>query len=173
GRMINSHQRAAYRVVLLAVNLADQYGVRYARKKSRAKRKVLHVSEKQPNCRVQGDGQNGGNDHGKILGECQGFKKPALLSFQRKNGHEGNRYDQKGEKARSSYLLYSANDNIFEISDPAFAVPVLELFMSLLDNDDGGVHHGAHSYCDPAKGHDVGRDIHPVHRNERDYDRNR
>ena len=96
-------------MVFLAVDFSDQDRIDHARQKLRPERKILHVGKKQPNCRVERDGEKSGDDHGKILGEGKRLEKPSFLGFQGKDRHERDRDDQQREKARSADFLYSAD----------------------------------------------------------------
>jgi hypothetical protein len=73
------------------VNLSHQNGVDHPGKETRAEIKAVGVREKQAHGRVEGDGEDGGDGHAEVLGECQGLEEPALLRLQRKNRHERDR----------------------------------------------------------------------------------
>ncbi len=160
-------------MILLAVDLSDQDGVGDSRQEPRPEGKILHVREQQPDCRIEGDRQKGGNDHRKVLGKCQRLEEPAFLGFERENGHERYRDHQQREKARPSDLLDGADHDRFEIPGPALHIPVLELLVRLLDYHDRRVHHGPDGDGNPAERHDIRGQVHFVHGDERDHHRDR
>ena len=173
--VVEAHERAADRVAFLAVDRADQNRVGHAAEPARPERERLEPGEQKPHRRIEGDRQDGRDRHREVLGEGERPEEPSLLRLEREDGEERDRDHQQREEARPAHLLDGPDDHRAEVAGTSGGLPVLELLVGLLDDDDRRVHHRADRHRDPAERHDVGRDVHRPHGDERqqDGDRNR
>ena len=115
--------------------------------------------------------QPGGGGHGVGLGEGERREQPALLCLQGEYRQEADGDDeQREEQRRPDFLGRAAHDL------PAILVRdrfTLEMFVHVLDHDNGRVHHGADGDGDAAERHDVGVDALAVHHDKGDQDADR
>src|SRR5205823_1851822 len=88
--------------------------------------------------------------------------------------NEADRDDQQREKERATHA-FGRNDDHARALDRArlalvFVAELFERLVRVLDHDDRRIHHRADRNRDAAKRHDVRRQIHPPHRDERQDD---
>lgn len=170
SQLIHAHEKTADRVFFLAVDASHQKGIDDGGAPPGPEAVRVQAGEKQPDGRVQGDGQHRGNDHGEVLGEGERFEEPPFLGFESENQHEGDGDDEECKKAGTSYLFHCGDNDLLEFSPAPFSAPMFQLLVGLLHDDDSGVHHGPDGDGNAAEGHDVGRDSHAVQRDEGDDD---
>ncbi len=117
--------------------------------------------------RSEGHAQEGSRGHREGLRKCQRLEQAALLSFQREDGQETHRDHEQGKKQRLPQLLAGGDDDLLAFPPGQPGRGVLQAFVDIFDHDHGLVAKHADGDRDPRQRHDVGRESHGVHRNER------
>ncbi len=121
--VVDPDQKAADGVFLFGVNRAHKKRVDHPGEPPRSETEILHAGEKEPQRRVQGDRQHGGDDHGQVLGIGQGLEEAAFLGLQGKDGQEGDGDHQQGKEAGAGHLLDGPDDHGAIIFPPALLIP--------------------------------------------------
>ena len=151
-RLVDPDQEAADRVLFLGPDGADQDGVRRPRQPAGPEAEGLEVGHGHPQRRIEGDGQEGGHDDRQRLGVGQGPEEAALLGLEGQHGEERRGDDEQGEEARAADLLDGPDDDPPVVLLAAVPVPLLDLLVGLLDDDDRGVDEGADGDGDARRG---------------------
>lgn len=100
--------------------------------------------------RNEGDGQAGGNRHGIGLGVGQRREQPPFLGFESEHGQEAEGDDQQRKEQRGSHLAGGLLDDTPMVG--VIARPSLfQMFVQVLDHDNGGIDHGADGDGDAAQ----------------------
>ena len=141
-----------------------------AREDAGAEAEAVDVGEQQAEGGVEGDREDGRDDHGEVLGVGEGLEEAAFLRFEREDGEERDGDDEEGEEAGAADFFHGVDDDAAIVGGAAGFLPLFEFLVGLLDDDDGGVDHRADGDRDAAEGHDVGADAEGAHRDERDED---
>ena len=102
------------------------------------------------------------DDHGEVLRVGQRLEQPPFLRFERQHRQERHGDDQQREEARPADFLHRVDDDAVVVLLAAGPLPLLELLVRLLDDDDRRVHHRADGDRDAAERHDVG--VRPISR---------
>src|ERR1035437_7197629 len=165
--MIDLHHRFANWMIALAVYLPKKDGINGLCEPLGTEVEAVHAREEEAHRRwSQRNRQQCRDCHGEVLSERERLEETAFLSFQAEDRKKANRDDEQREKARPSNLLHGGNPNSMRWTGPAFRFPKFELLMCLLDHNYGCVDQCADGYGKAAKGHDVCRHPHPLHRDE-------
>src|ERR1700740_2836333 len=98
------------------------------------------TNEQQAESGIQRESKNGRHQHSEIFRVREWPEKFAFLSFQHKNGEEGDRNHQQREEGRAGDFLYRFQNDFVVAERLAGTLIDLELLVSLLDDDNGRIH---------------------------------
>ena len=160
-------------MVSLLADLADPDLVDQSAQPDRPEVVGIDAGQKHPQRRVEGDGENRRHHHGQGLGVSQGPEQTSLFGLEGEHREERDADDEQGEEAGRGHLADCLLDKGLVVARPAHPLPLLELFVGLLDDHDGGVAEGPDGDGDTAKGHDIGGQTHPLEGDEGDQHRER
>ena len=122
-----------------------------------------------------------GEPHRVGLGERERLEQPALGALEREDREERHRDHEQREEDRRPDLLHRRDHRGPPRRGalgrrrvaPLAALPVVELLVDVLDDDDRRVDHRADRDHDPTERHDVGGQVLEPHRDEREQDAER
>ncbi len=160
-------------MLVLGVDLSDEDGVGRPAEPGRPEPEIPHMGEQEPERRVEGDGQAGGDQDGEVLGVGQRLEQAAFLVLEGEDRQESDGDDEQGEEARTGDEFDGPDDDVVRVLLPPVLLPLLEALVRLLDDDDRGIHQRADGDRDTAERHDVGGDPHQPEGDERQEHRDR
>ena len=151
-------------MMLFAADPAAQRGVRQAAPPSRAPSAPLQTGQGETQRGIQRDGEESGDQHREALGIGERMEEPAFLTFQGEHREEGDRHNEEREKRGAADFFHRVQDDALRVAPAAFALPLLQFLVSLLDDHDGRIDQRAGRDGNASQRHHVEGHSHEVER---------
>ena len=159
-RLVDGEESAADRVLLLRVVAADRDLVEDPGEPARPEVNEVHPREEHAQRGIEGEGEQGGDEHGEVLGPGERREEPALLVDEGEDRQEGDGDHQQREEDRRPDFEQRLEPHRVEVALASALLPLLELLVGVLDLHDGAVDEDADRDGDARERHDVRGDAH-------------